>query len=123
MALSFVLLSVNRSESIIVVTGFFVLLGLSASFSGLIFAHARSLFPDTHTGRAVTAINLFIWTGVFIVQVITGEIVSFFPTDELGRSPEIAYQTMFSVLAISLFIAVLIYRRTEDIPPSKDIDI
>ena len=123
MALSFVLLSVNRSESIIVVTGLFVLLGLSASFSGLIFAHARALFPDTYTGRAVTAINLFIWTGVFFVQVITGEIVSFFPTDELGRSPQIAYQTMFSVLAISLFIAVLIYRRTEDIPPSKDIDI
>ena len=121
MALSFVLLAVNNSASVGVVTVLLVLLGLSSSFTALIFAHARALFPDTHTGRAITAINLFIWSGVFLIQVITGFIVNAFPADSQGHSPIEAYQAMFITLAIALIFAVFVYRRIEDVPPSKDI--
>ena len=121
MALSFVLLAVNNSASVGVVTVLLVLLGLSSSFTALIFAHARALFPDTHTGRAITAINLFIWSGVFLIQVITGFIVNAFPADSQGHSPIEAYQAMFITLAIALIVAVFVYRRIEDVPPSKDI--
>lgn len=121
MAVAYVLLAVNNSSSVALVTGLLVLLGLSAAFTAPIFAHARALFPDTHTGRAITAINLFTWSGVFVVQVATGAIINAFPADDLGRSPLAAYQTMFAILAVILLIAVLIYRRTEDVPPSKDI--
>jgi MFS family permease len=117
---AYVLLTVNNSSSVALVTGLLVLLGLSAAFTAPIFAHARALFPDTHTGRAITAINLFTWGGVFVVQVATGAIVNAFPADDLGRSPLAAYQAMFATLAVVLLIAVLIYRRTEDVPPSKD---
>ncbi|MFT5180456.1 MAG: sugar phosphate permease [Alphaproteobacteria bacterium] len=121
MAVMFVLLTVNNSNSVVVVTGLLMLLGLSSAFTAPIFAHARALFPDTHTGRAVTAINLFIWSGVFLVQVATGAIVNAFPADALGRSPVAAYQAMFATLAVALLVAVLVYRRTADVPPSKDI--
>ena len=121
MAVVFVLLAVNNSSSVVLVTGLLMLLGLSSAFSAPIFTHVRALFPDSHTGRAITAINLFTWGGVFVVQVTTGAIVNAFPADALGRSPLAAYQAMFATLAVVLLVAVLIYRRTEDVPPSKDI--
>lgn len=121
MAVVFVLLAVNNSPSVALVTGLLALLGLSAAFTAPIFAHARALFPDSHMGRAITAINLFTWGGVFMVQVATGAIVDAFPADALGRSPLAAYQAMFAALALALVVAVLIYRRTEDVPPSKDV--
>lgn len=121
MAAAFALLTVNNSNSVVIVTALFVFLGLSSSYTALIFAHTRALFPDTHTGRAITAINLFIWGGVFVTQVVTGAIVNAFPADALGRSPVEAYQAMFATLAVALLVSVLIYRRTEDVPPSKDI--
>lgn len=122
MAAVFVLLAVNQSNSVVIVTGLLVLLGLSSAFTAPIFAHARALFPDSHTGRAVAAINLFTWGGVFVVQVMTGAIVDAFPADAAGRSPLAAYQAMFAALALVLVIAVVVYRRaTEDVPPSKDL--
>jgi len=63
---------------------------------------------------------LFTWGGVFVVQMATGAIVDAFPADALGRSPPAAYQAMFAALATVLVIAVLMYRRTEDVPPSQD---
>ena len=121
MAISFVFLAINNSSSVGVVTVLLVLLGLSSSFTALIFTHARALFPDTHIGRAITAINLFIWSGVFLVQVFTGFIINAFPADSQGHSPIEAYQAMFVTLAIALIVAVIVYRRIEDAPPSKDI--
>ena len=121
MAVAFVLLAVNNSSSITLVTGLLILLGLSSAFTGPIFAHVRALFPDSHTGRAITAINLFTWCGVFAMQMVTGAIVNAFPADALGRSPLAAYQAMFGALALALLIAALIYRRTPDMPPSKDV--
>jgi MFS family permease len=121
MAAAFVLLTFNDNGSITLVTGLLILLGLSSAFTAPIFAHARALFPDTHIGRAITAINLFTWGGVFTVQVVTGAIVNSFPADALGRSPLAAYQAMFAALALALVVAVLIYRRTPDVPPSKDV--
>ncbi len=121
MAAMFVLLAVNNSGSVPLVTGLLVLLGLSSAFTAPIFAHVRALFPDSHTGRAITAINLFTWGGVFVVQVVTGAIVNAFPADAAGRSPLAAYQAMFAALALALVIAAFIYRRTEDVPPSRDV--
>ncbi len=121
MASMFVLLTVNDSNSVVVVSGLLILLGLSSAFTAPIFAHARALFPDSHTGRAITAINLFIWGGVFVVQVVSGAIVNAFPADAAGRSPPEAYQAMFAAMAVALIVAVLLYRRTADVAPSKDV--
>lgn len=114
-------LAVNSSPSVVVATILLSAFALFAAMASPIFAHARSLFPETHTGRAFTAINVFTWTGVFFMQMGTGAILDAFPVDELGRSPAIAYRTMFGVLAVALLIALVAYRRVADVPPSAEL--
>lgn len=50
------------------VTAAFVLLGLSGASSALLFARMRAAFPASLTGRAVTALNLFMFAGGFALQ-------------------------------------------------------
>jgi MFS family permease len=120
MALWFSVMAIAGNTTVFVATIAMVLLGLSSGLSSPIFAHVRSLFTDRYVGRVVTAINLFIWGGVFLVQVGTGLLIDAFPADELGRSPFMAYRLTFVLLAVLLVAALLFYRRIEDVPPSRD---
>jgi MFS family permease len=115
-----VALAINSSPSVVVATILLSAFALFAAMASPIFAHARSLFPETHTGRAFTAINVFTWSGVFVMQMGTGAILDAFPVDELGRSPAIAYRTMFGALAFALVLALIAYRRVADAPPSAE---
>tara|TARA_R110002110_G_scaffold415612_1_gene651479 strand:+ start:35201 stop:36517 length:1317 start_codon:yes stop_codon:yes gene_type:complete len=115
-------LAINSSSSVLVVTVLLSGFALFAPMASPIFAHARSLFPDSHSGRVFTAINVCTWSGVFLMQMGTGAILDAFPVDELGRSPAIAYRTMFGVLVIALLLALMIYRRVEDVRPSSERD-
>ncbi|MGB0571334.1 MAG: MFS transporter [Alphaproteobacteria bacterium] len=116
------MLAFNSSNSVLLVTILLCGFALFAPMAPPIFAHARSLFPDTHSGRVFTAINVCTWSGVFLMQMGTGAILDAFPVDELGRSPAIAYRTMFGALVIALLLALLIYRRIEDVRPSSERD-
>jgi len=113
-------LAINSSPSVVIATILLSAFALFAAMASPIFAHARSLFPETHTGRAFTAINVFTWAGVFLMQMGTGAILDAFPVDELGRSPADAYRTMFGVLAVAMLIALVFYRRVADAPPSAE---
>ena len=113
-------LAINSSPSVVIATILLSAFALFAAMASPIFAHARSLFPETHTGRAFTAINVFTWTGVFLMQMGTGAILDAFPVDALGRSPAEAYRTMFGVLAVAMLIALVFYRRVADAPPSAE---
>ena len=113
-------LAVTGGNSLTVATIFLVMLGLSASFSSIIFAQARALFPDRLVGRVISTINLFIWGSVSVVQLITGAIIDQFPADTAGRSPAAAYQLVFVVLAVMVALALYAYRRVEDVPPSVE---
>jgi len=113
-------LALNSSESVLVVTILLSAFALASAMASPIFAHARGLFPDSYTGRVFTAINVCTWTGVFLIQMGTGAILDAFPVDELGRSPAIAYRTMFGALAVALLLALFAYRRVADVPPSAD---
>lgn len=116
------MLAFNSSNSVLLVTILLCGFALFAPMAPPIFAHARSLFPDTHSGRVFTAINVCTWSGVFLMQMGTGAILDAFPVDELGRSPAIAYRTMFGALVIALLLALMIYRRIEDVRPSSERD-
>jgi MFS family permease len=116
----FAVLAAASGVSLTVAVALMVALGLCAGLSSPIFAHARALFPDRYVGRVVTAINLFIWGGVFIVQVVSGIIVDLFPADAQGHTPEVAYRALFGVLALLLLLALVMYRRVDDVPPSRD---
>ena len=113
-------LAVNASSSVLVAAVLLSAFALFAPMASPIFAHARSLFPDSHIGRVFTAINVCTWSGVFLMQMGTGAILDAFPVDELGRSPAIAYRTMFAALAVALLLALIAYRRVQDVPPSKE---
>jgi sugar phosphate permease len=113
-------LAVNASGSVVVATILLSAFALFAAMASPIFAHARGLFPDSHTGRVFTAINVCTWSGVFLMQMVTGAILDAFPVDELGRSPAIAYRAMFGALAVLLLLALVAYRRVDDVPPSAD---
>lgn len=115
-------LAINNSDSVVLVTILLCGFALFAPMAPPIFAHARSLFPDTHSGRVFTAINVCTWSGVFLMQMATGAILDAFPVDELGRSPAIAYRTMFGALVIALLAALVVYRRIEDVRPSSERD-
>jgi sugar phosphate permease len=114
------LLAVNSSASVLVVTILLSVFTLTSAMAPPIFAHARSLFSDQYSGRVFTAINVCTWSGVFLLQMGTGAILDAFPVDALGRSPAIAYRTMFGVLAVALVLVLIIYRRVPDVPPSAD---
>ncbi len=115
-------LALIGGSSVIFAAGAMILLGLSSGLSSPIFAHARSLFPDRYVGRVVTAINLFVWGGVFLIQMGTGLLIDQFPADSNGLSPVGAYQANFLVMAVLLLIALVIYRRVADVPPSMDFE-
>ncbi len=114
------LLALNASGSVTVATILLSAFALTSAMASPIFAHARGLFPDHYSGRVFTAINVCTWSGVFLVQMVTGAILDAFPVDEMGRSPAIAYRTMFSALVVGLLLALVAYRRVADVPPSAD---
>jgi MFS family permease len=114
------LIALNGSASVLVATILLSLFALFSANASAVFAHARGLFPDNYTGRVFTAINLCTWTGVFILQMATGAILDFFPVDEAGRSPAIAYRAMFGFLAMLILLALVAYRRVADVPPSSE---
>ena len=118
----FAALALIGGSSLTFAAGIMILLGLSSGLSSPIFAHARSLFPDRYVGRVVTAINLFVWGGVFLIQVGTGLLIDQFPADSNGHSPVGAYQANFVAMAVLLLIALVIYRRVADVPPSTDLE-
>jgi len=88
----------------------FVFVGLSGPYTILLLAHARALFPDHLTARAITAVNVSNFLGVSVMQIVPGWILGAFP-EVNGHPPEAAYRTMFAVLAATLALALLVFLR------------
>lgn len=88
----------------------FCFVGLSGPYTILLLAHARALFPDHLTGRAITTVNVANFLGVSVMQIVPGWILGAFPAVD-GHPPEAAYRTMFAVLAAALFLALLAFLR------------
>lgn len=88
----------------------FVFVGLSGPYTIMLLAHARALFPDHLTGRAITTVNVANFFGVSVMQIVPGWILGAFPAVS-GHPPEIAYRTMFGVLAATLAVALLAFLR------------
>ena len=88
----------------------FVFVGLSGPYTILLLAHARALFPDHLTARAITAVNVANFLGVSVMQIVPGWILGAFP-EVNGHPPEAAYRTMFGMLAAVLALALVIFLR------------
>ena len=93
-----------------VVRVMFFLFGFAGSFSILVLAHVRRLFPDSITGQAVSALNLFGFAGTFLLQWLMGIIVGSFGADSQGSYPPAAYMTMLLLTAGLIFVVLMRYR-------------
>ena len=98
------------------------LLGFFGTYSIMIMAHGRASFPEHLVGRAVTMVNFVNFTGVAVMQVLTGFIVGAL-TRAGDAPPEIAYRAVFGFLAVTVIIALFFYRRIGDAKPSEDKDL
>jgi MFS family permease len=97
----------------------FVLLGVAASFTPVLTAHGRALFPHELVGRGLTLMNLGTMLGVFVMQALTGAVVGRFAAPG-GVYPLDAYRAAFAVEAVLLGVATLVYLRARDpLRPNK----
>ena len=87
------------------------LLAVSGSFALQLYAQANELFPARLTGRAVTAINLFMFGGGFAVQWGIGTVVSAL-TSPGGAGAVGAYATALALSAALCAAALLVYLPT-----------
>jgi MFS family permease len=94
-----------------------VLVCLVTSYSVVIVAHGRSLFPDHLVGRGVTTVNLAQVVGLTILPVVTGAIVNAFPPGAAGR-PEEAYRAAFGAIGLALAMGLAVYFNAKDAKPS-----
>ena len=95
-----------------------LLVGLCAvtSYSLVVVAHGRSLFPDRLAGRGVTTVNIAQVTGSAVLPILTGFIVAAVP-EEGGARPEIAYRLAFGAIALCLAAGLAVYLTAMDVKP------
>ncbi|MGE0769065.1 MAG: MFS transporter [Hyphomicrobiaceae bacterium] len=98
------------------VTALFCLLGFSASFPMIVFAHARGLVAPHLMGRGLSAANMGLMAAIALMQLVFGWIVGF--VSGAGVPPtELAYRTGFGVQAAVALVAILSYLPISDVKP------
>ncbi|MEM7348395.1 MAG: MFS transporter [Chloroflexota bacterium] len=85
------------------------LFGFSGSFNILLLSQIRKIFPETMTGQAVTAINMFGIGGTFFIQWWLGLIIGAFVVDSAGHYPPQAFTAALLFTAVGSLIALLWY--------------
>jgi MFS family permease len=89
------------------------------SYSVVIVAHGRSLFPDHLLGRGVTTVNIAQVVGLTVLPLMTGPIVGAFPAPG-SVSPEIAYRAAFGAIALTLAAGLAVYMaKAQDAKPGS----
>jgi len=105
----FMTLAATSGLAVWQVTGLLMLLALANGYVALNYAQARLLFPDHMVGRALTAVNLFVFLGVAFMQTATGFLVE--GLSNLGATPEAAYRAVFGMLGGLLLVALTMHSR------------
>ena len=96
---------------IFIVGGVLLFFGYTGAFNVLVLSHARRLFPDEMTGQALTAINLSMFVGIFLVQWLSGVVIGQFPVTSEGVYSPQAYTVVLLVMAAFCLGAIAIYAR------------
>lgn len=83
--------------------------GFAAAFNPLLMAHARSVFPISMTGRAVTAVNFFAMGGAAATQWGMGLLIGSFGRDAQGHYPPEAFVLTFAISTVLTMVAIVFY--------------
>lgn len=97
------------------VTVIFTLLAVFGSYTVMLMAHVRGLFPDRLIGRGITLANCANFAGVFVVQWAGGIING--AAESAGLDEATAYRAVFGFLAAVLALALLPYFWSRDVAP------
>ena len=81
----------------------------------VLHAHTRAILPDHLVGRGLTVQNTATFVGVFAMQWGSGVIIGAFRD---AADPALAYRVVFAFLGAAALVALLVYLRIEDAPPS-----
>ncbi len=81
----------------------------------VLHAHTRAILPDHLVGRGLTVQNTAAFVGVFAMQWVSGVIIG---AVRHAADPALAYRLVFAFLGAAALVALLVYLRIEDRPPS-----
>lgn len=95
-----------------------VLLCGVTSYSLIVVAHGRSLFPDHLAGRGVTTVNIAQVSGSALLPILTGLIIGAVSGDAEPR-PESAYRLAFAAIAACLAAGLAVYLTAVDAKPRQ----
>lgn len=116
--LTLLLLAVLPGIALVPAVVLLVLLCGVTSYSLVVVAHGRSLFPDHLAGRGVTTVNIAQVVGSAFLPILTGFIVGAGPTDTVMR-PESAYRLAFGAIAFFFAVGLVAYLTAEDVKPRQ----
>lgn len=95
----------------------FIVITVSAPFFVLVLAHTQALFDAEFASRVVSLVNLLAISGIFVMQYLTGFLISLVTDDPNITGSTLGYRLVFASVGIVFFLMMLSYRRTQDIPP------
>lgn len=97
----------------------FVIITISAPFFVLVLAHTQALFGAEFASRVVSLINLLAISGIFVMQYLTGLLITLMTDDPNVTGSTLGYRLVFASVAAVFLLMMLSYRRTIDIPPKS----
>lgn len=101
------------------VSVWFVLFGLSVSYTPILTSHGKSLFPSHLTGRGITIMNIGTMGGAFLSQSITGMLIDLMGRSESGAYSAEGYRLVFAALGSWLLLSLFFYFKAIDPHPSR----
>lgn len=113
----FIFLAAIGYAQVWVAVSLFIVITVSAPFFVLVLAHTQALFDAEYASRVVSLVNLLAISGIFVMQYLTGFLISLMTDDPNVTGSTLGYRLVFASVGVVFFIMMLSYRRTQDIPP------
>jgi MFS family permease len=88
--------------------------GVVSAYSAPLLAHGKAVFAHHQLGRGLTLLNLGTMGGAFLTQIVSGAIISTFPTLPDGSYELSAYQYVFGLQALLIALCLLAYLPVRD---------
>lgn len=95
----------------------FLVITVCAPFFVLVLAHTQALFDAEYASRVVSLVNLLAISGIFVMQYLTGFLISLVTDNPDVTGSTTGYRLVFMSVGIVFFLMMLSYRKTKDIPP------
>src|SRR5665811_1846452 len=81
----------------------YVVFGYAGGFAILLLAQIRGAFPQSHRGRAITAVNFFGIGGAAVLQWFMGAVIESFGSADASSYPPEAYMAAFGLVSCLLY--------------------